>query len=45
MPAQTIINIPDTVGYSNPAEYGALFKFFDYADKKRKRDHLLLTLS
>ncbi|MCB5951119.1 2-isopropylmalate synthase [Enterococcus sp. BWT-B8] len=23
----TIINIPDTVGYSNPTEYGALFKF------------------
>jgi 2-isopropylmalate synthase len=23
----TIINVPDTVGYSNPTEYGALFKF------------------
>lgn len=23
----TIINIPDTVGYSNPNEYGALFKY------------------
>lgn len=23
----TIINIPDTVGYSNPTEYGAIFKF------------------
>lgn len=23
----TIINIPDTVGYATPAEYGALFKF------------------
>ncbi|BCA86523.1 2-isopropylmalate synthase [Enterococcus saigonensis] len=23
----TIINIPDTVGYSNPTEYGGLFKF------------------
>ena len=23
----TIINIPDTVGYSNPTEYGAIFKY------------------
>ena len=23
----TIINIPDTVGYTNPTEYGAIFKF------------------
>lgn len=23
----TIINVPDTVGYTNPTEYGALFKF------------------
>lgn len=23
----TIINVPDTVGYSNPTEYGALFRF------------------
>ena len=22
----TIINVPDTVGYSNPTEYGAIFK-------------------
>ena len=32
----TIINIPDTVGYSNPAEYGALFKFLITQIKSEK---------
>lgn len=33
----TIINIPDTVGFSNPTEYGAVFKYLiDHVDSKEK---------
>ena len=38
----TIINIPDTVGYSNPTAYGELFAYLIANTKKQGTDYVFL---